>query len=216
MFPRIPPPHVWRTDREAIGVPGTDRKGRKFCWHSCRDWFVTRLIEAGVQSTIVRKLARHAPDPHEGYFNGSLATLHEKISLLPSLWPVRLYDSPGTTDGQILEKSAGLMGATSRNIDRQSEPSQRITNLELPESDPPLCRNGKDTRRSACPSRGASLKAPHVGSPNISSLGTGVSRLEKTVDSRALARALASAAEALRLAALELAGESCDGERTAG
>lgn len=110
VFP-VPPSHAtWRTDRDRLGIPAEDDRGRGFSHHSARKWFATTLTVASVPSRMVDRLMRHTGRSAERYFDPSEEEQAAALQMLPPIWPEEwpldeILTPQAVTPGVIARKS---------------------------------------------------------------------------------------------------------------
>lgn len=87
VFPVSATRAVFRSDRERAGIAAEDREGIRFSPHSCRKWFRTALVEAGVQESLVGCLMRHQSGLAARYTQPSIQALNQGLLALPRIIP---------------------------------------------------------------------------------------------------------------------------------
>jgi integrase len=87
VFPIVPSPCTFRTDRKRAKIQGEDHRGRPFTPHSARKWFATELTRQGVSQKMVDHLMRHKGSVEQRYFDPSLEDMAAAVAKLPTIWP---------------------------------------------------------------------------------------------------------------------------------
>jgi integrase len=87
VFPIVPSPCTFRTDRKRAKIKGEDHRGRPFTPHSARKWFATELTRQGVSQKMVDHLMRHKGSVEQRYFDPSLEDMAGAVARLPTIWP---------------------------------------------------------------------------------------------------------------------------------
>jgi integrase len=87
VFPVVPPRCTFRHDRDAVGIPAVDSRGRRFSPQSARKFFSTVLTAQGVPEKMVDRLMRHSGGVEGRYYDPPMAEMAAAVARLPRLWP---------------------------------------------------------------------------------------------------------------------------------
>lgn len=132
VFPIMPAPHQWGTDREAAGIEryrgGVESTSYAFVRRSARKWLTTTLTAQGVSEKLTDFIMRHRGKAEARYYDASLEEQQEALRTLPRLYPEKNYRSeqppanlpktPENTGGNETGKCA---------IEKRSEKSEHIS-----------------------------------------------------------------------------------------
>lgn len=113
VFPVVATRAVFRDDLARSGIQVEDERGRRFSTHSCRKWFKTELVTAGVQADLINALMRHAPSVGDRYLDATEETYKKALDSLPEIWPEKIFCK---------NESKGLISTPSSDDNVQATP----------------------------------------------------------------------------------------------